>query len=79
MLLDSDARAHDASVLSNARQHAAAGRFQEMLLACQSIVTRPDADIVTLLDANALLFGYGFLTMARTCLEKVLALALSSG
>ena len=62
-------------VLTEARQHAAAGRFPELIVECQRILADPAADVVQLLDIGALLASYGFLADARTCYEKAQTLA----
>lgn len=63
------------SFLHQARQHAAAGRFAELLALCEPVLADLAADVVQLLDLGALLSNHGFLTDARTCYEKAQTLA----
>jgi SAM-dependent methyltransferase len=55
--------------------HAKAGRFTEMLLACKHVLADPAADVAQLLDTGVLLSSYGFLSDARACNECAQALA----
>lgn len=61
--------------MTEAHQHAAAGRFSDLLVECQRILATPAADVAQSLDIGALLSSYGFLTDARACYEKAQTLA----
>lgn len=61
--------------MTEAHQHAAAGRFSDLLVECQRILATPAADVAQSLDIGALLSSYGFLSAARTCYEHAQALA----
>ena len=62
-------------VLVDAQRLAQCGRFDEMLAICRGMLDASDADVATLLDIGALLYGYGFLTDARRCYQRAQALA----
>ncbi|MDD3355191.1 hypothetical protein [Zoogloea sp.] len=62
-------------ILSLARRHAESGRFAEFQGLCQQLAADCPDELPTQLDIGALLFGYGFLTDARTCYEKAQTLA----
>lgn len=62
-------------VLVDVQRLAQCGRFDEMLAICRGMLDASDADVATLLDIGALLYGYGFLTDARRCYQRAQALA----
>lgn len=66
--------ASNASSLDLARNHAEAGRLDEMRAVCQRII-ETDPDFVTYLNVGALLSGYGFLSDACSCYERAKTLA----
>lgn len=59
--------------LHEARQHAAEGRFAQMLALCEPALLNPAADVAQWMDIGALLFSYGFLSQARRCFEQAQA------
>ena len=62
-------------VLVDAQRLAQCGRFDEMLAICRGMLDASDANVATLLDIGALLYGYGFLTDARRGYQRAQALA----
>ena len=62
-------------VLVDEQRLAQCGRFDEMLAICRGMLDASDADVATLLDIGALLYGYGFLTDARRGYQRAQALA----
>lgn len=61
--------------LQTAQSYAQAGRFSEMLAVCQQIMDSCGASVEAFLDVGALLVGFGFITRARRCFERVCVLA----
>ena len=62
-------------VLVDAQRLAQCGRFDEMLAICRGMLDASDANVATLLDIGAVLYGYGFLTDARRGYQRAQALA----
>ena len=61
--------------LTVALSHAQSGQFAEMLATCQQIIESQQEDPATLLQVGTLLLNFGYLSQARDCFERVLALA----
>jgi len=59
------------TVLQQAEVHAQAGRFTEMLAACQQINESNNESPDALLSSGILLMGFGYLSRARICFERV--------
>ena len=75
-MLPSNKPAH-AAALSEARQHAEAGRFEDFLNYCRDIGELHPHDLNTQLDIGVLLSTYGFLAAARVSYERAQAIAPS--
>ncbi len=65
----------DTGGLQVVRGLAQAGRFPEMLAACQELVERHGENAGMLLDVGALFLDFGFVSRARECFERALGLA----
>jgi protein O-GlcNAc transferase len=59
------------TLLQQAQSHAQAGRFSEMLAACQQINDTFDENPNALLSSGALLLNFGYLSQASVCFERV--------
>lgn len=62
-------------MMDAAHQHAAAGRFADMLALCVQQLSQPEITVDQRLAIGGLLLSQGFLTDARCCFEQAQALA----
>src|SRR4051794_34832639 len=61
--------------LTLAQSHAAQGRFDACLTACQKIISTHDDNADALLSVGALLLAFGFLSDARRCFLRIRSIA----
>jgi predicted O-linked N-acetylglucosamine transferase (SPINDLY family) len=57
-------------ILNQAQSHAQAGRFDDMLVACQKLIESFSENSNALLNTGTLLLSFGYLSQARACFES---------